>query len=76
MKLIFSIIAAFSKMQYKFENRKVLELREKFVIAVINPLVYYLIIEVSYIKLLLITKLIFINIKLIVPRKISYTYNS
>lgn len=41
----------------------VLEVLKKLVIAAINPLVCYLIIKMSYAKLLLITKLIFIKIK-------------
>lgn len=72
---IFSTVTALDKMQYKFKNRAVLEMLEKLVIVMSNQLVYYLIIEVSYAKSLLITKLMFINIKFEVFRKISYAYD-
>lgn len=49
---------------------------EKLVIAAINLLVYYLIVKMSYIKQLLIIKLIFINIKFNISKKVSCTYNS
>ncbi len=50
---IFSIVAALDKIENKFKNGVVLEVPEKFVIAVTNLLVCYLIVEVSYAKLLL-----------------------
>lgn len=62
-------------MQYKFKNEEVLEVSEKLLIAVTNPLVCYLIVEVSYAGLLLITKLIFIDIEFEVSREVSYTYD-
>ena len=40
-----------------------------------NLLICYLIVKVSYIRLMLITKLIFINIKFEIPGKISSTYD-
>lgn len=43
---------------------------------IINLLVYYLIIKVSYVRPLLIIKLIFISIKFQVPKKANYIYNS
>lgn len=72
MQSIFFIIAALDKMQYKFENGVVLEVPEKLVIA---ALVCYLIVEVSYARPLLITKLIFISIKFEVPGEASCTYD-
>lgn len=36
---------------------------EKLVMIIINLLIYYLIVKINYIKLLLITMLMFINIK-------------
>lgn len=62
-------------MQYKFENKGVLEVPKKFIIVATNPLICYLIIEVSYIKLLLIPKLMFIGIEFEISRKISCTYD-
>lgn len=44
--------------------------------AITNLLVYYLIVKVSYARLLLIIKLIFINIEFEVSEEISCTYNS
>lgn len=67
IKSIFSIVAAFDKMKYKFENRAVLEVPKKFVIVAINLLVFYLIVEMSYAKSLLITKLMFISIEFELP---------
>lgn len=61
---------------YKFENEAVLELSEKLVIAATNLLLCYLIIKISYRRLLLITKLIFIGIKFEVLGKESYTYDN
>lgn len=49
---------------------------KKFIIVIINLLIYYLIIKVNYARLLLITKLIFINIKFFIFKKANYTYNS
>lgn len=62
-------------MQYKIENRTVLGVPKTLVIAAINPLVYYLIVKVSYAGLLLITKLIFIGIKFEVFGVTSCIYN-
>ncbi len=73
---IFSIVTILDKMKYKFKNRVVLEVLEKLVIAATNPLVYYLIVKVSYVRLLLITKLIFIGIEFEVLREASYIYDS
>lgn len=53
-----------------------LKVLEKLVIVAINPLVEYLIVEISYVRPLLITKLMFIGIKFKVPGKASYTYDS
>ncbi len=50
---IFSIVAALNKMEYEFKNGVMLEVPEKLVIATTNPLVYYLIVKVSYARLLL-----------------------
>lgn len=63
-------------MQYEFENRVVLEMSEKFMIAPTNILVYYLIINMSYIGLLLIINLMFIGIKFEIPGKAVYTYDN
>lgn len=49
---------------------------EKLIIIIANLLIYYLIIKISYIKLLLIIKLIFIGIEIEVFEKISYTYKN
>lgn len=62
-------------MEYKFKNGAMLKLPEKLIITVINPLVCYLIVKISYAKLLLITKLIFIGIEFEVSEEASYTYN-
>lgn len=62
-------------MQYKFENKAVLNLPKKLIIVVTNLFIYFLIIEVSYIYLLLITILIFIGIKFKIPKKTSQIYN-
>lgn len=75
MESIFSIIASLDKMEYKFENGVVLEMLEKLVIEATNPLIYYLIVEVSYEKSLLITKRMFISIEFEVPGEASCTYN-
>lgn len=48
---------------------------KKFLIVIINLLICYLIIKISYARLLLITKLIFISIKFEIFRKKSYIYN-
>lgn len=53
IELIFSIIATINKIKYMIENGVVLEIPEKLIIMAINPLVCYLIIEVSNIRLLL-----------------------
>lgn len=75
MKSIFSIIAILGKMHYEFENKTVLKLPKKLIIAPTNQLVCYLIVKVSYARSLLITKLIFIDIGFKVSREASYTYN-
>lgn len=60
---IFSFIGTFAKIKYKLENRAVLNIQKKLIIVVTNLLVYYLIVKISYIRLLLINNLIFIGIK-------------
>ncbi len=75
MESIFFIVAALDKMEYKFENEMVLEVLEKLVITMINLLVCYLIIEVRYVRLLVITKLIFISITFKVSGEASCTYD-
>ncbi len=72
---IFSIIAIFDKMEYEFKNGAVLEVPKKLVAAVTNPLICYLIVKVSYTRLLLITKLMFIGIEFEVSREASCSYN-
>lgn len=72
---VFSIVIIFDKMEYKFKNEVVLEVLKKLVITAINSLVYYLIVKVSYARLLLITKLIFIGIEFESPGEASYTYD-
>lgn len=62
-------------MEYEFKNGAILKVPKKLVIAVTNPLVFYLIVEVSYVRLLLITKLMFMGIKFEIFGKASYTYN-
>lgn len=75
MELIFSIVTALNKIEYKFKNGVVLEILEKLVIAAINPLIYYLIAKVSYARPLLITKLIFMGLEFEVPEEASCTYD-
>ncbi len=75
METIFFIVAPLDKMEYEFENGAVLEVPEKLVIALINLLVYYLIVKVSCTRRLLITKLMFIGIKFEVSGKASYSYD-
>lgn len=58
LESIFSIVAAFGTMQYKFENEAVSEVSKKLVIAATNPLVCYLIVKIIFVNSLLITKLI------------------
>lgn len=70
---IFSIIAVFDKIEYKFKSRVVLEIPEKLVIAATNPLMCYLIVKISYARPLLIIKLIFISIKFQVSQEVSCT---
>lgn len=72
---IFFIVAVFDKMEYEFENKTVLEVPKKLIIVATNLLVCYLIVKVSYIKLLLITKLIFIGIEFEIFGEISCTYD-
>lgn len=62
-------------MEYKFKNEAILEVSENLVIVLTNPLVCYLIIKMSYAKLLLITKLMFLGIEFEVSGEASYTYN-
>ncbi len=50
---VFSIIFAIDKMEYKFKNRAVLEMTKNLIIVATNLLVCYLIVKVSYTKLLL-----------------------
>lgn len=52
-----------------------LEVPKKLVIAATNQLVYYLIVKVSYARLLLITKLMFMGIEFEVLKEASCTYN-
>lgn len=58
------------------ENRAVLKILEKLIIMATNLLMYYLIVEVSYIEPLLVTKLIFIDIKFEFSKKTSCNYDS
>lgn len=53
----------------------ILEVSENLAIMVLNILIYYLIIKVSYVGSLLIIKLMFISIGFEVLRKISCTYD-
>ncbi len=53
MESIFSIIGAFDKIEYKFENGVVLEVPKKLVIVVTKLLLCYLIVKVSITRLLL-----------------------
>ena len=62
-------------MKYEFENKVVLEVSKKLVIAATNPLMCYLIVKVNYAKVLLITKLMFIGIEFEVSREASCTYD-
>lgn len=52
-----------------------MEVPEKLVIAMTNPLMYYLIVKGSYARLLLITELMFIGIEFEVPGKTRCTYD-
>ena len=74
LKSIFLIIAIFKKMQYKFKNKVVIEVLQKFIIVITNLLICNLIIKVSYIRSLLNIKLILIGLKLEILKNISYTY--
>lgn len=60
---------------FTFKNGSILEKSEKLVIVAINLRIYYLIVEVSYVRPMLIIKLIFIGIKFEVPGKASYFYD-
>lgn len=73
---MFFIIIIFKKIQYKFKNKQVLELLKTLIIAILNLLICYLIFKKSYIKLLLIIKLLFIGIKFEILKKTSYIYNN
>lgn len=72
---IFFILTTIQKMKYEFENKVVLEVSEKLIIVATDPLVYYLIANVSYAKPLHIIKLMFIDLKFEVLKEASYTYN-
>lgn len=61
-------------MQYKFENKTMLKISEKLVIVTTNLIIYYLILKLSYTELLLIIKLMFIDIKFKIFKKIGCTY--
>ncbi len=76
LDLIYSIIGIFSKIQYKFKNRVVLEVLKKLVIVVINLLIYYLIVEMGYVRVLLINKLMFISIEFEIFREANCNYDS
>lgn len=76
LESIFPNINVFDKMQYEFKNRAISKLPKKFIIVVINPLIYYLIIKVSYIYLLFITKLIISDVKFKVSKETNFTNNS
>lgn len=71
----FSIIATLYKIEYKFKNGVMLEIPKKLISAVINLLVCFLIVEVSYARSLLITKLMFIGIEFEILKEASCTYN-
>lgn len=58
-------------MQYKVENRAISKMTKKLVNNITNPLIYYLIMKISYANFWLITKLIILGIKFKVPKKIS-----
>ena len=76
LESIFSIVAALDMMQYEFENRAVIEVPEKPVIAATNLLVCYLIVEVDYADPLLVSKLIVLGIKFEVPGKTGFANDS
>lgn len=59
-------------MQYEFKNEIIAKMPEKLVIAATNLLVYYLIVEVNYTNLFLISKLIVLDIKFEVFKKTSF----
>lgn len=63
-------------MQNEFKNETVLKMSEKFVIIAINPLVCYLIVEVSYTNSLLITKLIILGIELKISKETGFAIDS
>lgn len=75
IKAIFSIVTTLDKVQYEFKNGIILEVSEKFVITATNLLIYYIIVKVSYIGPLPITKLMFIYIKFKFLRIASCTYD-
>lgn len=72
---IFSIVTTLNKIEYKFVNGVVLEMLKKLIITATNLLICNLIIKVSYARLLLITKLIFISIEFEVSGKTSCIYD-
>lgn len=74
IKSIFPTIAVLDKIEYKFENGVVLEVPAKLVMIVTYLLVYYIIDKVSYARLLLITKQMFISIEFEGFGKANYTY--
>lgn len=75
LKYIFCIIAIFGMIQYKFQIRVMLRVSKKLIIIATNPLICYLIIEMHYRKLLLITKLMVISIEFKFLRKTSFVYD-
>lgn len=72
----FFIISVFDKMWYKCENEAILKILGKLIITATNLLIYYLILVVSYKRLLLINKLMFIGIEFEIPRKTSCIYHN
>lgn len=62
-------------MQYKFKNGAILKVSQKLVIMTTNLLMYYLIMKMSYIGLLLIIKLMFIDIKFRVFKKVNCIFD-
>ncbi len=75
IKLILSIITIVDRIQYLFENKAELEVPEKLVIVETNLLMCYIIVKLSYTRLLVIIKQIFMGIKFEVFRKTSCTYD-
>lgn len=76
LKINFSIITTLGTIQYEFKNEIVMEMPEKFVIAMTNPLICYLIAKIDYTILFMVSKLIILGIKFEVLGETNFANNS